>query len=461
MKDLRLSDFLETIDGKLLQGNPDDYIRKMVRRHNSLSEHCLYFHTSKKALKAESLAGKSGYTIVTEDKENLTKVSETANVILVENAKDSYWRFIDYYRNQFQIPVIGVTGTCGKTTTKDMIKHIMNRSMKVHSTLYSQNGLHLNLNYLMGLTEQTEAAVFEMGVAYPGNIRVSGKYFKPTVGIITNIGEAHLEGCRTLENYIKAKGEMLEVLADDGTLIINADDANIKSLPIALYKGTVLSFGKDETADFQIVDIQFEQNKMIYRLRVEHNEYKVTIPGAGEHNVYNSLAAIAATAAIGIPIEEAVQRLSTFQNMERHTKLYYGDNITVIDDTWSCNPSSVMSGLEVLKKMSNGMKEVLVLGRMQRLGNQERMQHIQMAQRLMEIGEVDQLITVGPSARITGERAIELGMNPAKVHSVMNAEELEAKLAEIRDEEMMILFKMSLGKMSPSYRRVVEKYRFT
>ncbi|GHH99561.1 UDP-N-acetylmuramoyl-tripeptide--D-alanyl-D-alanine ligase [Neobacillus kokaensis] len=461
MKTLKLADFLDVIKGEMLQGDPDEEIRKLVKKTANIGEHCLYFHTSKKAIKPEAIAGISKFTIVTEDSRILSMISKTANVILTANAKDSYWRFIDYYRSQFQIPVIGVTGTCGKTTTKDMIKHILNRRMKVHSTLYSQNGLHLNLPYLMGLTEKTEAAVFEMGVAYPGNIRISGKYFKPTVGIITNIGEAHLEGCRTLENYIKAKGEMLEVLSEDGILIINTDDENIKRLPIAMYKGSVLSFGKDETADYRACDIQFENDRMSYSLQVQNSEYKVTIPGVGEHNVYNSLAAIAATAALGIPIEEAARRLSTFRTMERHAKLYHGaGNLTVIDDTWSCNPSSVKSGLDVLKKTSNGRTEVLVLGRMQRLGNQERKQHIQMGQTIFDIGGVDHLITVGSSARLTGERAITLGMDPARVHFVMNAAELEAKLAEIFHDDMTILFKMSLGKMDPSFRKVVEKYRF-
>lgn len=462
MKTLRLSDFLNAINGSLLQGNSDDEIRKIVKNAVNLSEHSLYFHTGSKAVKAEILAGKSKYTIVTDDPQIRSKAAKTANIIFTANVKESYWRFIDYYRNQFQIPVIGVTGTCGKTTTKDMIKHILTRRMKVHSTLYSQNGLHLNLQYLMGLTEQTEAAIFEMGVAYPGNIRNSGRYFKPTIGIITNIGEAHLEGCGSLRNYIKAKGEMLEVLSDKGILIINADDENIKKLPIASYKGRVVTFGKDPTAEYRAAGIHFENNQMLYTLYVSNNQYKMSIPGAGEHNVYNSLAAIAASTSLGIPIEDAIHRLGTFRTMERHAKLYHGpDNVTVIDDTWSCNPSSVKSALDVLKKTSNGKTEVLVLGRMQRLGNQERKQHIQMGQTLIDVGGVHHLITVGSSARLTGEQAISLGMNPAKVHSVMNAAELEAKLAEILHEEMIILFKMSLGKMEPAYRRVVEKYRFT
>ncbi len=100
---------------------------------------------------------------------------------------------------------------------------------------------------------------------------------------------------------------------------------------------------------------------MVYTLIVNNSQYEVVIPGHGEHNVYNSLAAIAAASLIGISIEEAITRLKTFKTMERHVKQYSSKGITVIDDTWSCNPSSVVSALEVLKKISNGKKEVLVL----------------------------------------------------------------------------------------------------
>ena len=461
MKTLKLADIVEVINGQMIQGNAEFEINKVAKLIKNISEYSIYFNVNKKSISSDSLVGKTNYTIVTENMEILSMVDKSASVILVADGKKSYYQFIEYYRNLFSIPVIGVTGTCGKTTTKDMIKHILKQFLQVHSTMLSQNGLHLNLHYLMGINEQTEAAVFEMGVAYPGNIRSSGRYFKPTIGIITNIGEAHLEGCKTLEKYIRAKGEMLEVLSDKGTLIINADDTNIKRLPTGLFKGSVLSFGQYQNADFRADTIRYEDDRMVYTLHVNKIQYEVVIPGYGEHNVYNSLAAIAAVSLIGIPIQDAIDRLKTFKTMERHVKLYHSKGISVIDDTWSCNPSSVLSALEVLKKISNGKKEVLILGKMQRLGSQLTNQHLKMGETIMDYGEVDHLITIGPSANLTGENAIRLGMDPSKVHSVANADQLESKLAEILTEEMIILFKMSLGKMDSAYRRVIEKYRFT
>ncbi len=307
MKTLKLADIVDVINGQMIQGNTDFEIHKVAKLIKNISENTIYFHINKKSLSPDSLLGKTNYTIVTENINTLTMVDKSACVILVADGKKSYFQFIDFYRNLFSIPVIGVTGTCGKTTTKDMIKHILKQSLPVHSTMLSQNGLHLNLHYLMGINEQTEAAVFEMGVAYPGNIKSSGRYFKPTIGIITNIGEAHLEGCKTLEKYIKAKGEMLEVLSEKGTLIINADDTNIKRLPIGLFKGCVLSFGQHQNADFRTANIRYEDDWMVYTLHADKTQYDVVIPGYGEHNVYNSLAAIAAVSLIGISIPRCNQ----------------------------------------------------------------------------------------------------------------------------------------------------------
>ncbi|MBU8879960.1 UDP-N-acetylmuramoyl-tripeptide--D-alanyl-D-alanine ligase [Bacillus sp. FJAT-29790] len=460
MKLLTISEVLTAINGNLTRGDNQLAIHNVCRQLKNLKDHSLYFHMSKKPIEPSIFMGKSHYVIVTEDNRIGRYIDPSSCLIIVENSKKAYLDFIDYYRGLFQIPVIGVTGTCGKTTTKEMIKHILKKDYRVHGTFLSQNGLHLNLQYLMGIDENTEMAVFEMGVAYPGNIRISGKYFKPTIGVITNIGEAHLEGCKTLEKYVQAKGEMLEVLSSNGTLILNEDDENIKKLSLESFKGKMLSFGFNKDADFRASNVKYENHGMQYRLHFSNEIYEVFIPGYGEHNVYNSLSAIASAKIVGIPIEEGIKRLRDFKVMERHVKTYKGLNgSTVIDDTWSCNPSSVNSAIEVLKSISNGKKEVFVLGKMQRLGNQLKEQHEKMGKTMMDYGGVDYLIAVGSSAALTGESAIASGMNPSNVFFANDANELEAILDKINNEDMIILFKMSLGKMDPSYRKVVEKYR--
>ena len=132
-----------------------------------------------------------------------------------------------FYRDQFHIPIVAITGTSGKTTTKEMIKHILSADRKVTATTLSGNSRTASLQYLLGIEDETEA-VFETAVGSPGDVTNAGRYFKPTIGIITNIGAHHLNYCKTLEGYIQAKGEMLDIIHPKGTLIINAEDMNTK-----------------------------------------------------------------------------------------------------------------------------------------------------------------------------------------------------------------------------------------
>lgn len=460
MKNFALSEILRIIDGAVIQGDVDLRIEKVVNSIKNIEKNSLFFYTHRKNTEPELLKDIDGYVVVIDQTKHISNFNKNSTIILVKNSKEAYWKFIDYYRGLFDIPVIGVTGTCGKTTTKDMITHILKEELKVHSTFLSQNGLHLNFSYLMGLKEDTEAAVFEMGVAYRGNVQISGRYFKPTVGIITNIGEAHLEGCRTLENYIKAKGEMLEALSYQGKLIINADDENIPKIDLSNFKGQLITFGINKEAHFMARNIEYTSGGMKYTLLTKGADYNVFVPGYGEHNIYNSLAAIAASDSIGIAINLCIEKLRSFRTMQRHVKLYErGHGGLSIDDTWSCNPSSVKSALQVLKNISKGKREILVLGKLQRLGKQLKAQHIKLGKTIMEMGGVDLLITVGASAKLTGLSAIESGLDPTKVISVEEAEELDLELERIDKKETCILFKMSLGKMKKEFHSVVAKYR--
>lgn len=453
------NEIASSIEHLLIKNGHQFPIRRVVRKGKKITEQTLLFHVARETIALESLNTLTDILIVTNDLDVLGQI-DNGMVMYVADVRKAYWEFIDFYRGRFQLPVIGVTGTCGKTTVKEMLLHILREKYKVQGTFLSQNGTHLNLPYLLRLKKDTGAAVYEMGVANPGNIRHSGRYFKPEIGIIINIGEAHLDGCRTLEEYIKAKGELLEVLSENGTLIINGDDENIRKLPISSFKGKVLTFGIKDKADFRALNIKYEHGGMSFLLHHENIDYPIFIPEYGEHQIYNCLAAIASAYLVGVTIEAAVDRIEKFKGLPRHTKIFNGPNgCTVIDDTWSCNPSSVRSALSVLKCFAGGNKELFILGKMQRLGKQLHNQHKKMADTMIEMGGVDILITVGEAAALTGKRAIELGMHPANVFFVRTASELETLLEGLSCEDVVMLFKMSLGKMPSSYGKVVQKYR--
>ena len=157
--------------------------------------------------------------------------------ISVDDMETAYWNFVRYYRSMFNIPVFAITGTCGKTTTKEMITHILQHKHNVQSTRKSNNSFYRNLTYLCGITKETDAAVFETPVGRPGLLAYHCQYYQPTIGMITNIGIDHLNQCGTLENYIQAKGEILQGLNYKGTLLLNSDDEKTKAIHLSLIRG--------------------------------------------------------------------------------------------------------------------------------------------------------------------------------------------------------------------------------
>jgi len=293
-------------------------------------------------------------------------------IILVEDIEIAYWQFVDYYRSLFQIPVVAVTGTCGKTTTKDMILHVLKNEFKVHGTNASANGRTGHLSNLIGIDENTEAAVFETAVGKPGDITNSGRYFKPTIGIITNIGLDHMDGCITLEGYIKAKAEMVSILSDKGVLILNADDEKSRKIGLINFVGRIVYFGIHHPSDFQASEVHYGKNGMDFVLTFEDTKHPMFVPGYGEHQVYNALAVCAAVYEMGMGIGmcAVAERLQTFNNMLRHLEMLPGTGGSMIlDDTWKISLNSLEAAFKVLYEIGKKKKRMALLGDLPSLGN--------------------------------------------------------------------------------------------
>lgn len=173
----------------------------------------------------------------------LKEVPDGVTIVKVDDMTSAYWKFVEYYRSQFKIPIVAITGTAGKTTTKEMVKHILSSDYEVVATHLSNNSRTELLQNLLRISEMTNAAVFETAVGAPGDVLGAGRYFKPSIGVITNIGSHHLNYCKTQEGYIEAKAEMLQIVGK-GTLIINADDINTKKSTFMVFKEKSFALGK-------------------------------------------------------------------------------------------------------------------------------------------------------------------------------------------------------------------------
>ncbi|MGZ4112041.1 MAG: Mur ligase family protein, partial [Tumebacillaceae bacterium] len=338
-----------------------------------------------------------------------------------------------------------VTGTCGKTTTKEMIKQILSAKHRVQATVRSKNAGRFHLGYLLGIDANTDVAVFETGVSKRGDLLEACDYYRPTVGVITNIGIDHLNAFHTQEAYIRAKEELLAGLADQGTMVINGDDPNIATFDWSRYKGRVLTFGLGQLADFRAEEIRVADGGMAFTLRYQHMAHRLFVPGYGKHNVYNALAAIAAAYAIGVGIAEAGEALRSYHHLQGHMNVLPGvKGSVVIDDTWNSNPTSMETALQVLCDLAGGRKKIAVLGRMAALGDAADEQYEKIGKRLVECG-VDVLITKGSIAKDFAKHAIKHGMHETQVFPCYEVEEIVDCLKRVVDQDSIVLMKASMN----------------
>ena len=456
MKSLSLRKIGPIIGGVLVRGNPDCIIRNIAtKNHHKFTKNTLVFYREK--LKVPT--NLTSCIIVTNKKKDSLFFPKSYTVVYVKNVRLAFYKFIRYYRNLFHIPVIGVTGTCGKTTTKEMISHILSPEMNIVKTVLSQNGLTHNLNYLLQFDDQTDAAVIEMGVNSPGHILHSASYFSPNIGLITTIGTDHLEGFKHHHEYVREKESMLKAVHPRGTMIINADDHNSRKLRKNIFKGKLIYIGEAEFADYKIVKIKYDHKGMKYILEHRGKLYVGYVPGFGKHNVYNAVFSIAAASLLGIDIDTSIDRLKTYKPVQRHLEVSEGiNNSTIIDDTWNTNPTSIRAGLEVLEQVSKGKKSIAILGDIEELGAHSQVEH-QKIGALIRKHNIDFLITIGDQAKEIAKTARQLGMNSNNIFSVKNEDHLLNILMRHADKHTIILIKTSMRKSFRTLLKRIKEYK--
>ena len=439
MKPFSVKHIRTMLAGDLIQGSDDVIVHYGAYRLKQVRHTHTILFLKQKIVDWERLKQFFPLVLVTEQFSLIERL-EGLTVIKVKDTEEAYWRFVNDYRNLFQIPVVAITGTSGKTTTKEMIRHILSTDKKIACTNSSNNSRTAHLHYLLSIDEDTEAAIFETAVGAPGDIINAGQYFKPTIGIITNIGAHHLNYCKTLEGYIRAKGEMAVALQQKGVLIINADDPNSRKLDLTNYNGRIIKVGIHSSYDYSASDIVFCADGMRFNVQCRQQTYPMFVPGVGEHQVYNALAALAAVHEMGIHLSDAAKQLKTFKNLNKHLQIFEGINdSTILDDTWSMTTTSLEAALKVLKEIGQGKNKIAILGTITDLGSWGYIIHEQAGELIAQIG-VDVLITIGEHARIMADHTVINGLN-TRVYTFNNSILVMDLLRKIVDDNTIVLIK--------------------
>ncbi|MBS4216933.1 UDP-N-acetylmuramoyl-tripeptide--D-alanyl-D-alanine ligase [Bacillus sp. FJAT-49711] len=450
MQPLLVKNIRKLLQGELICGSENWKVSNAIyyNRHDLTRRHTLMFLNRNDSVNWNEINKKSPSLVISDKTASeLKKALPGTTVIQVRSLVQSYWKFLDYYRNLFNIPVITITGTCGKTTTKDMIRHMLSKKLNVQASESSKNEPRRSLPYLTGIDNTTEAAVFEHGLGNSGNIKHQCMIYQPTIGIITTIGVHHLDGTKSPEGYIRAKAEIVDGIRKGGTLILNADDENIKKISLQSFKGKILYFGRSIKSDFRASQINYGHNGMNFVLHHEKKSYKAFVPGFGEHQVFNALAALAAISEVGMNLEEAIERLATFKNMTRHLEFSKGyGGSTIIDDTWTNNPTSVEAALKVLDEIGKGKNVILLLGDINRLGTYEKKYHREIGSSIAN-RKVHTLITIGRKAEEIARQVIREKPN-ANVYMFKDIRGVKEVVTPILNSDAILLIKGPMSSRS-------------
>ncbi|MDF2591932.1 MAG: UDP-N-acetylmuramoyl-tripeptide--D-alanyl-D-alanine ligase [Clostridia bacterium] len=441
MKPILVSTVKEIVKGTLVTGLEDRLILGARRYLSSIKKpNMLTFVWENENPDWHRIKKYSPCTIVTSQFLEKYKSINNCSVILVNNVDEAYWTFVRYYRNSFNIPVITITGTSGKTTTKEMLKHILSRYLKITATVRNLNNSRRSLGNLLRIDDSIQAAVFETAVGKPGDVAYACKHLKPTMGIITNIGTYHLDTCRTVENYIKAKAEMVSGLNDNGILILNSDDEKTKKINLKDFKGRIVYFGVKNKADFQASNIKYSNNRMEFLLTFQNVNYAVSVQGYGDYQVYNTLAAMAVVHELGIELKEAAKILTSYENLPHHLEILNGINGSkIIDDTWNYNLSGLTAALKALDSIAPGKKKIAMLGGLGKLGEHSTEIINGVGNLIADVG-IDNLIIIGDTAEAVANVVKERGGH-TKINIFKDSLGLYDLLKELLDENTVTLVK--------------------
>jgi UDP-N-acetylmuramoyl-tripeptide--D-alanyl-D-alanine ligase len=313
-------------------------------------------------------------------------------VVQVADTRLSLGQLAAHWRRQFQIPVIAVTGSNGKTTVKNMIAAILNVA---GPTLATQGNLNNDIGVpltLLRLRQGDRHAVIEMGMNHPGEIDYLTKLARPTIALINNAAAAHLAGLGSVEAVARAKGEIYAGLVADGIAVINADDAYAGLWRELAAPHRVITFGLDQPADVS-AEFQLDAGGSTIHLKTPHGGISMRLSLLGRHNVMNALAASSASLAAGVSLADIQAGLEKLRSVTGRLEVKRGLNGSrVLDDTYNANPGSLAAGVEVLKASSG--ERVLVLGDMGELGDAARDIHRRVGLLAKSLG-IEQLYAVG------------------------------------------------------------------
>ncbi len=451
---------IEATGGALLKGDPHRGIAGISTDTRQLQPgDCFVALTGERsdghAFIPDALAGGAAALVVSREWDNpaLSSTAE-ATIIEVPDTLFSLGEIARYYRLQHPIPLVGITGSNGKTSTKEMVAAVLGQRFEVHKNRGNFNNLIGVPLTILSIGPRHQAAVVEMGVSIPGEMARLVEMARPTVGLITNVQPAHLEGLHSLEEILREKGKLWQGLGSDDLAVVNLDDELLAGFSKRIRARTITYSLKKARGDVRLTgEVTTDGGSSAFDMSLGGRSISVSIPILGLHHVGNALAAAAVGWGMGLPAELIAAGLADFQPVGMRMQMHrLAGGGVLVDDTYNANPGSMLAALQTVIHESRGRPVIAVLGDMRELGPESAALHREVGRRIASMG-VTRLITLGQMTLELADGAREAGMPASACHHVESHEQAVIQLRGREVKDAWILVKGSRGM---AMERVVE-----
>jgi len=397
---LTIQDIQEATNGRFIGGKTSTKIRDVSIDSRSIKKGSVFIAICGQRFDGHDYVRaairKGAVAVVVSKKVNCSK---DIIVLRVKDTTKALGQIAAWHRRQFDIPVIAITGSTGKTTTKDLIASVLSTQYKVLKNIKTENN-HFGVPLtLLRLNASHQIAVLELGTNQPGDIRWLGRIARPTTVVLTNIGQSHLAGLKNQSGVFKEKIQLIKYMDPKGTIIANHDDDYLKTIRTKNYKQKIIRFGCNANADPRARNLIIQNNQ---RLQYKVRGRPFTIKSPAIHNVYNALAAISCGLLYKIRYNDMKNALSRFQFREARQEIIKNGRFWLIDDTYNANPLSLKSAVTTLSNLRIKGKRIIVCADMLELGPRSKSLH-RSAGRMIADSATNAVFTVGAHARYITE----------------------------------------------------------
>lgn len=468
MKNIKIKDIINLTKGTLIQGNPKLECIEFSKDTRTIKGGEIYI-----GIKGENFDGNNFWkealtqgadAVIVQDinfKEEELKEFKNKTIIKVENTLEALYKIAKFKRELYNIPVIAITGSVGKTSTKDIVANVVSKKYKTLKTEGNNNN-NIGMPLTILKLKDQEAMVLEIGMNHFGEISLLTNIAKPNICIITNIGTSHIGNLGSRENILKAKLEILEGAKNPTVIINNDNDLLHKWYEENKEKYNIKTYGIKNQSDIMAKDIKLNENSSEFKVinSTENKEINTTVPIGGEHFVLNSLCAFAVGKALEIDEKDITNGIESFELTKKRMDIIKLKNgVEIINDAYNASLESMKASLKYVGNIKEKRK-IAILGDMFELGEFSKELHKNVGSEVFK-NNIDILICSGENSKEIVKQANEEGLSTENTYYVENKEEILKKLKDICKNGDVVLFKASNGmqfyKIADEYQKYVEE----